>query len=116
MRYVCGTILTPTIIGSTVYYLASRFGLVYKPFLVLCSIVVGWPIKVSLGAGLEGWHRTHRARALSAVTAPQSRQKLFNDLDVLREIQEINKNGFIGELRYSKRQPRIVSSNITLSV
>jgi len=116
LRYICKTILAPTIIGSTVYYLAPRFGLAHKPFLVLCGIAVGWPIKISLGAGFEGWHRTRRARALGAVTAPESRQTLFGNLDVLREIQEINKNGFIGELVYLGCEPHIDPLNVTLSI
>ena len=99
IRYICRTILPPTVIGSVVYYLASGFG-AYKPFLVLCGIIVGWPIKVSLGAKFEGWRRARRARALGAVTAPQRHRKLFDNIEVLREIQEVNKNGFIGELMF----------------
>jgi len=94
-RFVCGIILAPTAIGFTVYYLASRFGLVYKLFLVLCGVVVGWPIKYSLEVKYESWRRTWKARALGAVTASEPHWKPFG---VLGEIQETIKNGFIGEL------------------
>ena len=114
IRYICRIILAPTVIGSAVYYLTSRFGLTYKPFLVLCGIVVGWPITFSLGVKHEGWRRERRARAFGAVTAPQSRWKLFSDLDVLREIREINKSGFVGELTCLGCDLRIILSDTAL--
>jgi len=115
MRYICRTILAPTVIGSAVYYLASRFGLAYKPFLVLCSVVVGWPIGVSLGAGYDIWRREHRARAFGAVTASQSRWKPFSDIHLLRDLLGANKNGFIGELTCLGYEPCIVLSNTPAS-
>ena len=116
VRFICKTLLAPTVIGSAVYYLASRFGFAYKPFLVLCGIVVGWPVKFSLGVRYGDWYRRRRAMALGAVTAPGSRWELSNDMSVLRDMQEANKNGFIGELIRSGRTPRIVLSNTALSI
>ena len=117
MQFICKAVLAPTVIGSTIYYLASRFGLAYKPLLVLCGIVVGFPIKFSLGVNYGSWDRTRRARAVGAVPAPsESRRNLLCGIDVLREIQEINKNGFIGEVVRSGRKARIVSSNTALFV
>lgn len=98
MRFIRRAILAPTAIGFATYHLASRFGLVYKPFLVLCSIIIGWPIKYSLGVRYEGWRRTRKAGTFGAVTASELRGKLFGDIDVLRELQEMDKNGFVGEL------------------
>jgi hypothetical protein len=80
-----------------VYYLASRFELAHTPLLVACGIVVGWPVKVSLGARYERWRRMRRARALGAVPASELRGKLLGDIDIVWEVEEINKNGFVGE-------------------
>ena len=115
-RFMCGIILAPTTIGFTIYYLASRFGLAYKPFLVLCGIVVGWPIKYSLGTKYESWRRTWKARALGAVTASEPGWKSFAGIGALREIQETVKNGFIGEFVRSGRKLRVVLSNPALFV
>ena len=52
--------------------------------------------------------------ALGAVTAPGSRGGLFGDVGVIRDMQEANKNGFIGELIRSGRTLRIVLSNTAL--
>jgi len=114
MHYVCRTILAPTVIGSAVYYLASRSGLTYKPFLVLCGIIVGWPIKISLGARYESWYRERRARASGAVVASQSRRKPFS-ASALQELREINKNGFIGELTRLADNPCTVLSDTALT-
>ena len=96
IRFIRGRILAPTAIGSIIYYLASRLDLAHKPLLVMCGVIIGWPIKFSLGARYEGWHRARRARVLGAVTASESRGKLFGDIDAVQEIQRINKNGFVG--------------------
>jgi len=114
VRFICRIILAPTAIGFTIYYLASRFGLAYKPFLVLCGVVVGWPIEYSLEARYEGWHRTWKARAIGAVTASEAGWKSFGGMSVLGEIQETIKNGFVGEFIRWGRKPRLVSSNATL--
>ena len=98
MRFIRKTILTPTAIGFAVYYLASRFRLAYKPLLVLCGIIVGWPIKVSLGARYGGWRRMRKARAIGAVPATEMRGKWFGDIDVVQELQRMAKDGFVGEL------------------
>jgi len=116
VRFICKAILAPTVIGSAAYYLASRFGLAYKPFLVLCGIVVGWPVKFSLEVRYEGWHRACGAMALGAVTTSGSRRTLFSDIDVMREIQEISKNGFIGELILLGCTLCIIPSNTALSL
>ena len=97
MRFICKTILAPTAIGCAVYHLASWFGLAYKPLLVLCGVIVGWPIKISLRVRYEDWRRTHKAKALSAVTASESPGKSFYDISALRELHRMDKNGFIGE-------------------
>ena len=97
MRFIRKAILAPTAIGFATYYLALRFGLTYKPLLVLCGIVVGWPVKISLGVRYEGWRRTRKARALVAVTASESRGKLLCDVDIIQELQQMAKDGFIGE-------------------
>jgi len=116
VRFICRIILAPTAIGFTVYYLASRFGLAYKPLLVLCGIVVGWPIKYSLGAKYESWHRTWKARAFSAVTASEPGWKSFGGVGALGEIQETIKNGFVGEFVRLGRKPRVMLLNTALSV
>ena len=107
LRIIQRIILAPTAIGLAVYYLASRFSLPHKPLLVTCGVVVGWPIKLSLAARYEGWRRTRRARALGAVTANESRGKLFGGMDVLQELQKADKSGFIGEFVRFVRNPRI---------
>ena len=106
--------LAPTAIGFTIYYLTLRFGLAYKPFLVLCGVVVGWPIKYSLEAKYESWHRTWKARALGAVTASEPGGKSFGGMGALGEIQETIKNGFIGELLRSGCKLRVMLSNAAL--
>lgn len=100
LRFIQKTILAPTAIGLAVYCLASRFGMTHKPLLVVCSVIVGWPIKFSLGVRYESWRRTRRARALGAVPASESRGKFFGDIDAIQEIQEVDKNGFIGEFLF----------------
>jgi len=97
LRFVWGIFLAPTVIGLSTYYMASRFGLDYRPLLAICGIIIGWPIKFSLGVRYEGWRRTRNAMALAAVTASELRGKLFGDIDLLRDAQKANKTGFIGE-------------------
>lgn len=96
LRYIRDTVLTPTVIGLVTYYLASRFHLPYKPLLIFCGIIVGWPVKFSLGIRYETWRKARRAGELGAVPASESRGKLFGDIDVLQEVLEMSKNGFIG--------------------
>jgi len=38
-----------------------------------------------------------KARAFGAVSASESRGKLFGDVDALREVQETDKSGFVGK-------------------
>ena len=109
LRFICEVILAPVAIGFTVYCLASRFGLAYKPFLVLCGVVVGWPIKYSLEVRYEDWRRMWKAKAIGAVTANEPGWKSFGGIDVVLEIQESIKNGFIGELICLGRKLRVVS-------
>lgn len=97
IRFICGVLSTPAVIGFAVYHLTLRLGLAYKPFLVLCGIVFDWPINLSLAARYSGWRRACRARALGAVTASESPWKTFTGVDVLWELREISRNGFIGE-------------------
>ena len=97
MRFIRRIILAPTVIGFVAYHLASRFNLAYKPLLVLCGVIVGWPIKISLGIKYERWIRMRRAKAFAAVTASELRGKLLGDIDILQELQEFDKNGFLGE-------------------
>jgi len=97
LRFVWGIFLAPTVIGLATYYMASRFGLEYRPLLAICGIIIGWPIKFSLEVRYQGWRRTRNAKALAAVTASELRGKLFGDIDLLRDIQKANKNGFVGE-------------------
>ncbi|KAF9650971.1 cytochrome P450 [Thelephora ganbajun] len=97
LRFIREIILAPTVIGFTIYYLAWQFGLTYKPLLVVGGVIVGWPIKFSLRVRYESWRRTRRASEIGAVTASESRGKLFGDIDVVQEVQEIDKNGFVGE-------------------
>ena len=111
MRFVCRILLAPTAIGFAIYYLASWFGLAYKSFLVLCGIAIGWPIKYSLEVRYEAWRRTRKARALGAVTAPESGWKSFGGIGPLGEIQETVKNGFVGEFIRLGHKPRVSSSN-----
>jgi hypothetical protein len=96
LRYIRDTILAPTVIGLIVHYLATRLDLPHKPFLVLCGIVVGWPVKFSLAVRCQGLHRTWKARALGAVPAFEIRGKLFGNIDTVQEVNEASKNGFIG--------------------
>ena len=107
LRFILRTILAPTAIGLTVYYLASRFSLPHKPLLVACSVVVGWPIKFSLGARYKGWRRTRRARALGAVPAFESRWKLLGDTDVVQEVRKTDMTRFSGKSVRFVRNPRI---------
>ena len=116
MWYIRKVILAPMAIGVAAHYLASRFGLSYKPLLVLCSIIVGWPVKISLGVRYEGWRRTLKAKALDAVTATESHGKLFCDIDILQELQRANENGFIGELICLARGSCAMSLNAIPSV
>lgn len=111
MWLVRRAILAPALIGLVVYYLTSRFSLAYKPLLILCGVIVGWPVKISLGIRYEGWRRAHRARELSAATASESRGKLFCDIDVLWELRRMDKDGFVGELICFLRRPRIAPLN-----
>ena len=97
IRFIRKTISAPTAIGFAVYYLASWLGLTRKPLLVLCGVIFGWPIKASLGARYEGWRRTHKAKALAAVTASEPPGKLFGAISTLRELLRMGKSGFIGE-------------------
>jgi len=97
LQFLRKIVLAPTAIGFSVYFLASWFGVSYTPLLVLCGITVGWPIKFSLGVRYDGWRRTRRARALGVVPASESRGKLFWDIDLVQELQELDKNGFVGE-------------------
>lgn len=103
IRFIRGIILAPMVVGFVAYYLASRFSFAYKPLLVLCGIIVGWPIKISLSIKYEGWRRMRKARAAAAVTASESRGRLLADADTLLELLEFNKNGFVGELICSAR-------------
>lgn len=117
LRFICGSMLAPTIIGSTVYCLASRFGVAYKPLLVLCGIIIGWPTKFSLGITYGAWHRARRAKAVGTVPASSElRWNLFSEIDVMRELQETNKNGFVGELIRLGNETYIVSLNTVLFV
>jgi len=113
VRFICRIILAPTAIGFTIYYLASRFGLAYKPLLVLCGVVICWPIKYLLEVKYEGWRRTWKARALGAVTASEPDWKPFG---VLGEIQETFKNGFIGELIRLGSKQRVVEHSTLCSI
>ena len=103
MRLICRAILAPMVIGSAAYYLASWFDFAYKPFLVLCGVIVGWPIKFILGIRYDGWHRTRRARAFGAVTPSEPRWKSSSHINIMGEIKEINENGFIGEFIFLGR-------------
>lgn len=114
IQFICKALLAPTAIGFTVYYLALQFGLAYKPLLALCGVIVGWPVKASLGVRYRGWRRTHKARAFAAVTASESRGKLFYDIDILQELRRMIKDGFIGELICFVREPCITLLNTTL--
>jgi len=107
LRFIRGIILTPTVIGLAIYYLASRFSLPYRPLLVVCGVVVGWPIKFSLRVRYEGWCRARRARTFAAVPALESRGRLFGDIDALHGVQEADKSGFVGEFSRLVRKPRI---------
>lgn len=100
LRYIRDTILAPTVIGLVTYYLVSRFRLPYKPLLVACGVIVGWPVKFSLRVRYQGWYRGYRARALGAVPSSEARGKLFGDVDVLQEIKESSKDGNIGKKRF----------------
>lgn len=97
LRYLRDTLVTPAVIGLVAYYLASRFSLPHKPLLVVCSIIVGWPAKFSLWVRYERWSRACRARTLGAVPAQEMPGKMFGCIDLVQEIQESSKNGFIGE-------------------
>lgn len=97
LRYIRDAVLTPTVIGFVTWYLASRFHLPYKPLVVVCGVVVGWPVKFSLKVRYDGWRRARRARELGAVTASEWRGKLFGDIDAARELLETSKNGVIGK-------------------
>ena len=97
LRYIRDSVLTPAVIGLVTWYLASRFHLPYKPLLVVCGVVVGWPAKFSLKVRYDGWRRARRARALGAVPASELRGKLFGDIDAAQELLESSKNGFIGK-------------------
>ena len=97
LRYVRDSIIAPTVIGTVTYYLASRFGLPYKPLLVLGGILVGWPAKFSLMVRYQGWRRAYRARALGTVPAIESRGRWLGNIDVARELQDMSKNGFMGK-------------------
>ena len=114
--FIRRVILAPTVIGFTIYHLASWFDLAYKPLLVLSGVIVGIPVKVSLGARYAGWRRTYKARKLAAVTASESRGKLLCDIDFLRELQRENKSGFIGEFILLVCKSHITSLNTTLFV
>lgn len=112
LRYIRDTVLTPTVIGLVTWYLATRFRLPYKPLLVICGIVVGWPAKFSLRVRYEGWRRARDARALGAVPALESRGKLFGDIDVVQEIQDMSHNGFIGKrVRWQSRSTAFIEQN-----
>ena len=97
LRYIRDAALAPVVIGSATYYLALRLNLPYKPLLVLCSIVVGWPVKFSIWIRYESWRRTRRAHAIGAVAASESRGRSFGDIDIVQELQKTNRGGFIGE-------------------
>ena len=97
LHFLRKIILAPTAIGFAVYFLASWFGISYIFPLVVCGVTVGWAIKFSLGVRYESWRRARRARALGAVPASESRGKLFGDMDLIQEIQETDRNGFVGE-------------------
>lgn len=112
VRFICGLVLAPTVIGLIVYHLASWFGLAYKPFLVVCGVIVGWPISFSLTVGYEGWRRTRNARAAGAVTASEPHWKSFGSIGVIQELQEITKNGFIGEPVCLECKPRVVEPSL----
>jgi len=97
LRFIRRIIVAPTAIGFAVYFLASRFDIPYKPLWAVGGIIIGSPIKFSLGVRYGSWRRARRARALGAVHAFESCGKLFGDIDVIRKIQENEKNGSVGE-------------------
>ena len=97
LDYIRQILLAPTAIGFAVYLLTWRFNISYRPLWVVCSITAGWPITFSLGVRCGSWRRARRARALGGVAAYESRGKMFADIDVIQEIQEMDKNGFIGQ-------------------
>jgi hypothetical protein len=97
LRYIRDAVLTPTVIGLVTWYLASRFHIPYKPLLVVCGVVVGWPAKFSLKVRYDGWRRARRARALGAVSAAELRGKLLGNVDAAQEMLETSRDGFIGK-------------------